>query len=405
MKNVLLFLVFIIPVLGIVAGLSVGVIVPLFFVMSLESLQDMEKMNIKNYKLEAAFFTYLSLSSLWSLNSSASLNSAFNVLIFFGSAALLIISVHKFSAIIKLSHNFFFVTILICIVIFWLEYLSHGFFNIFFRKIFEVKKPIEFFLHYLDRGCALLALFAWVVIASLLKAQKYKLSFVTYLLVLITLFVSDSLASFCGFALSGIVYLVAKVLSDKVGNNLAKIISALLILASLSFIVSVFLINPYKFAEDKGQFLPFSAKHRLFIWNYSANKIIQKPFLGWGHNSSKQFKIPENEMIDYNGISISPLPMHPHNNLLQILLEIGIIGLIAYLALIVKYLFLWSNLAHSSSNIKAAGYAWFACFFIISMISFNMWQGWWLCTYLWTGFMLCYAATYKGKSYDNTKTS
>lgn len=40
-------------------------------------------------------------------------------------------------------------------------------------------------------------------------------------------------------------------------------------------------------------------------------------------------------------------------------------------------------------NIRAAGYACFSTFFIISMISFNMWQSWWLCCYLWIATLFC----------------
>jgi len=39
------------------------------------------------------------------------------------------------------------------------------------------------------------------------------------------------------------------------------------------------LITPHKIIEE-ARFLPISAKHRLFIWDYSIQKIAQKPFIG-----------------------------------------------------------------------------------------------------------------------------
>ena len=147
-------------------------------------------------------------------------------------------------------------------------------------------------------------------------------------------------------------------------------------------------MQPRELSNNQVKLAPISAKHRLFIWNFVVKKSIERPFVGYGFNSSRKIKLAAEDFIKYDNLLLSPLPMHPHNNLLQIILETGIIGLVLYLALAAKYLNRW-NLCFKTAitpnilNIRAAGYACFSTFFIISIVSFNMWQSWWLCCYLW----------------------
>lgn len=86
-------------------------------------------------------------------------------------------------------------------------------------------------------------------------------------------------------------------------------------------------------------------------------------------------------MINYNGEKWHPLPLHPHNNILQITLELGIIGLILFLCLVYKYLKQINNI--KSSNFRAASYSCFINYYIIGMISYNIWQIWWISSGIW----------------------
>ena len=240
----------------------------------------------------------------------------------------------------------------------------------------------------------MLALFAWVAISELIKKHKLLIATTLYFIVLITLGLSDSLAAFLGFIVAGLVFLLTKYTFLKNPKSLILI----LITGSCIFITLLAIQNPQKIS-DEYDFLPLSAKHRLFIWDFTLNKIIDKPLLGWGHGASRSFDIKESDIINYKGHKLDPLPTHPHNNTLQILLENGVFGLIIYLSLACKYLFNWSKLfsnkknIKSFSNIQAAGYACYSNFFVISMISFNMWQSWWLCSFLWIAILFCVIAT------------
>ncbi len=383
MQKLTLNLIFIIPVLGLIAGLSLGITIPLFMMASLYLIKDNIQVTFTKFKLELVFFLWLFLSCIWSINAVTSFVSLLKTF----SLALVtyVLVTHKELLLreIPIQKQRLGTTIIGSLILFYVEFASDGAISLWFRSSFQTKESHQFYLHYLDRGCTLLALFAWAVIAQLLRNHKNTAAILLYLIVTVTLALSDSLAALVGFIVAGSVFLLTKY--TFFGNP--KILSFILVGFALLFIAMATTLKPYKLSED-ADFLPISAKHRLFIWNFAAQKAMQKPILGWGHASSRNFDITEADMVDYQGHHLHPLPMHPHNNLLQILLETGIIGLALYMALVCKYLFRWNDVfrRHNSkpdTSIKAAGYACFSTFFIISMISFNMWQSWWMCSFLW----------------------
>lgn len=383
-------LLIIIPIIGLIAGLSLSFTIPLFLLASLYIIKDQANFSLKHAKVEICFTIWLTLSCFWSVDI---LNSMFGFLKTFSVALVVYILISNKDALIpKISLSTFslFSAILASIALFYFEYYSDGYISSLFREIVQRKKDSSFYLHYLDRGCTLLALFAWFVIAVLIKHYKNLLALIIFIVTAYTLYLSDSLAGFVGFALSGLVFITTRYWPF---NN-PRILSAILIICSVLFISGIYAMQPRELSDNQAKSLPISAKHRLFIWNFAFEKFADKPFVGYGFNSSRKIKLAEKDFIEYEKLKLSPLPLHPHNNLLQIMLETGIIGLILYLSLAAKYLNSWNlcfkkAITHNILNIRAAGYACFSTFFIISMISFNMWQSWWLCCYLWIATLFC----------------
>ncbi|MGV2431922.1 MAG UNVERIFIED_CONTAM: O-antigen ligase family protein [Rickettsiaceae bacterium] len=124
--------------------------------------------------------------------------------------------------------------------------------------------------------------------------------------------------------------------------------------------------------------MPISYAHRLFIWKYSAEKSMEKPLLGYGLGSSKLIKPLESEVVYYNDIRLSTMPMHPHNNVMQIFLELGLVGLILFASYIWNILSRITELSVKDFELSLTSYAIFINYFVIGMISFNMWQSWWM---------------------------
>ena len=267
-------------------------------------------------------------------------------------------------------------------IIFFIESLTGGKASIAFKELIQKKETQVFLLHNLDRGMALLTLVSWVVISIFLKRGNRVAAFLLYSSLLEGLSFSDNLAALVAHLIAGIVFLVTRL---TILRN-PKILSVLLLISSLSMIIFAFQINPLKISE-KNEVLPISAKHRLFIWNFVAKNSKQHPILGIGFNSSRQFPVANNQIIELFGQKLHPLPLHPHNNILQVYFELGAIGLIFYLILACKYLLIigknYQTTNSRSKDLICSLYACFSVYFIIAMISYNMWQSWWVSSSLW----------------------
>ena len=273
-----------------------------------------------------------------------------------------------------------FIGTIIAMILFLIEYSTNGIITNNFKALFSTNSLNKFHLYNLDRGCAILALTSWLVIYITNNSRKYILAVAYYALVFYLLSISESLASFVGFSLGAIAFIFVRINP----SFFISFIKCSIIIGSLAMPVIAFKIEPRALAD--GYSLPLSAKHRLFIWHYASKKALEKPIFGHGFGSSRYFEINDNQYIDYNGEKWSPLPIHPHNNVIQILLETGAVGLLLFLTLIYQFfnkVKINIRKAEINSNYAAAFVACFVNYYTIGMISFNIWQLWWVYIGTW----------------------
>ena len=115
-------------------------------------------------------------------------------------------------------------------------------------------------------------------------------------------------------------------------------------------------------ASGVGQPLAVSWAERLEYWSYALGRIAEHPLRGWGLDASRAF---------------SPhIQLHPHNGALQIWLELGVPG--AILASLV-WAFAFRRLARESRSLMTAATAGSAAVYLFfGLVSFGVWQEWWL---------------------------
>ncbi|EWY41504.1 hypothetical protein N825_27745 [Skermanella stibiiresistens SB22] len=123
---------------------------------------------------------------------------------------------------------------------------------------------------------------------------------------------------------------------------------------------------------DRGT-LPFSFLHRIEIWHFASNLVFERPLLGWGLDASRS--LAENVNLDRGGYSFPLLPIHPHNAILQIWLEMGFIGVCIAIAAGLTVLRDIGRLPRESQPVALAAFA--GALAMIS-VAYGIWQLWWL---------------------------
>ena len=113
---------------------------------------------------------------------------------------------------------------------------------------------------------------------------------------------------------------------------------------------------------DTGAHLPTSWDQRMGYWAFTMGRIADHPWRGWGLDASRAFS-PE-------------IQLHPHNGALQIWLELGAVG--AVLAAL-TWAFVFRRLARDERSLLTAGTAGsVAVYLFFGLVSFGVWQEWWL---------------------------
>ena len=119
--------------------------------------------------------------------------------------------------------------------------------------------------------------------------------------------------------------------------------------------------------------------HRLLVWEYVGKKILTKPILGHGVGTSRL--IGQNIILNIPNTSQEikgAIPLHPHNNFLEIWLELGLIGIIIISFLWIKIIKLGINIRKNSYVIGTGVCTSIVTIFVISNLSFGVFQAWWM---------------------------
>ena len=188
--------------------------------------------------------------------------------------------------------------------------------------------------------------------------------------------------------LATIAGLAAALLSLAAPRLVPRLIGAMLGLAILVMPLLVGFIPKMPTAN-----LPLSAVHRLVIWDFTVARIAEKPLTGWGLEASRAMPggraQPDTATLDRLNITnpaqraflanphVQVMPLHPHNGALQLWLELGGIG-----ALLGAVLMLALGFAASRSAVPAVGAGMLASAAVTGMLSFGLWQAWWVASLL-----------------------
>lgn len=159
---------------------------------------------------------------------------------------------------------------------------------------------------------------------------------------------------------------------------LALVIALLIVMAPL---IPLHVLDADRFAAMSA--MPKPALHRLYIWRFAGERIVEKPITGWGMNAARIIPGGKDRVVDkFRGDYGPKLPLHPHNFALQIWLELGLPG--ALLAALFTATLLW-RLGRGGNGAKlprALAVGHFVAGLTLLGIGIGIWQSWFIGT-LW----------------------
>lgn len=217
-----------------------------------------------------------------------------------------------------------------------------------------------------NRGAVALALIVWPVTAHLWeRGVGWKALAIPVALGIGSAFLESESATF-GFAV-GIVMALLMIAIPKAGRTI-----------SIAAIVLAFVAMPlaaremYRHGWHQADWLIGSARHRVEIWDFTLQRIAEKPLLGWGFDASRHLETLYPEKSD-TGRTLAAL--HPHSVPIQIMLELGAVGALIALGLLCLVAM---RLDDVSGRARAFGQAALVAALAMGTVAYGAWQNWWL---------------------------
>ena len=217
-----------------------------------------------------------------------------------------------------------------------------------------------------NRGAVAMALIVWPLAAYLWsRGLGWKALAIPVLLGIASFFL-ESAAATLGFV-AGVVS-VLLVLSHRKAGLAVTIAASVLVFVGMPFAAT----EMHDQGWQKADWLVASAQHRVEIWNFSVQRIAEKPLLGWGFDGSRHIDALYPDVSD-TGRDL--MVLHPHSAPLQIMLELGAVGAVVALALLG---WVAVRLDAMAGRVRAPAQALFSSALAIGCVAFGLWQNWWL---------------------------
>ncbi len=187
-----------------------------------------------------------------------------------------------------------------------------------------------------------------------------------------------------GLGLTGLVFLVRRMNRQ---FRIAAVASVVLIVLALSSVIAAKL--PTSADIQQGRLaLPWQLidLHRQVIWRFTLDAAERRPLLGYGPNTINLIEGAKDiaRFPSWTRVSADAefLPSHPHNWVLEIASETGLLCLTALLLALLLVLRRVANLALAGAQAGWAAVFVFGAFWGSSLANFSIWAAWWQLTFL-----------------------
>ncbi len=220
----------------------------------------------------------------------------------------------------------------------------------------------------LNAGVSLALALVWPVATAVWRRGQSKLAIGLVTGVALIVFFCDGTSAKIAFAVALAVFVLVWTAKARAVDILC-LIAALMVLAAPIALRTV-IPAPQTFDQSVTG-AARSALHRLYIWDFAAQHIVEKPLLGWGLDSARALPGGKRSVLGNAPV----MSLHPHNGALQIWLELGAPGA-ALAALLV--LAVGGSVRRLSRGGQASNAAALFGALTIAGLSFGIWQNWWM---------------------------
>jgi len=220
-----------------------------------------------------------------------------------------------------------------------------------------------------NRG-ALVVTFSSLLVLYLERFSMKKWVYLLYVPIIVMLFLVESQSAQIA-ALSGVLFFFLFPFAQRWAWGMLYILLAVGCLSAPFAIQKI-----YQQLPDTVQDAPLLHEayvgSRIEIWDFISRKALDKPIIGHGIEFTRDYEDFETKgrFLESNRI------LHPHNAVLQIWIELGLLGIMAFLVLAALFSIRIYHI--EDDRIRRASLSIASVFFLVTTFSYGLWQGWWL---------------------------
>lgn len=242
----------------------------------------------------------------------------------------------------------------------------------------------------LTRNIAPLTLMIWSALLIAVRRWSTREAWIIFSVAVVVIMISEHETSKVAIVWSVLVFLIAKYNSNW-GQRLLQFawVSACLAVIPLT-------LTLHRLDLHNSIFLQSSLRHRIIIWNHTAEETLKRPLLGIG--AGMMYRLDPSGVSPEAGEEWSGASPHAHNAYLQTWFELGAAGA-ALLALI--GLAILSRIQLIEDSARPFAHATFAACMAMAAASYGVWQAWFLALFEMSIVMCVIALRYS----DTTKSA
>jgi O-antigen ligase len=210
------------------------------------------------------------------------------------------------------------------------------------------------------------------VLRSLIPGSRRRLLVsLFFILMAATVFVSKHQSSQMALVGSVFVFFIASAWPQKIVRPLAAVwCLAFVLIVPLSFFA-------YKTELHMASSLPDSARARIIIWEYTAEQVLEHPWLGIGADSTRALNRRKVAEQPEGFVVKRTTAWHAHDLFLQVWFELGFVGVIL---MALSGAMIVAGISVLPLELRPHAAAMFAVFMTIAAFAWGIWQTWLICS-------------------------